>query len=184
MSSHSRWEKWFLPHLLFRSPPDHLFVQPVRKFMIFRLETRPSSPPGPPALQLVLSGGTKLQAGFCLNQITTLEVQTVAFLSNPYAAGANSCFLNQLLRWWYISTLEAQPYAGGTDAAKPIHSLQSIRWWAPCWNRATNQRVHTWRVGKRHFTGDVSTIIAQHGNLAAKGILVLEYLCDFSSHFV
>ena len=47
--------------------------------------------------------------------------------STPYAGGTNSCFLNQLLRWWYISTLEAQPYAGGTDAAKPIHSLQSIR---------------------------------------------------------
>jgi len=46
----------------------------------------------------------------------------------------------------------------------------SVRWWAPCWNSATNQRVHTWKVEKRHFTGDVSTTIAQHENLAAKGI--------------
>ena len=37
--------------------------------------------------------------------------------STPYAGGTNSCFLNQPLRWWYIPTLEVQPYAGGTDAA-------------------------------------------------------------------
>ena len=30
--------------------------------------------------------------------------------------------------------------------------------------------MHTWRVGKRHFTGDISTTIAQHENPAAKGI--------------
>jgi len=37
-----------------------------------------------------------VQAGCFLNQIPTLEVQTVAFLSHPYAAGTNSCLLNQL----------------------------------------------------------------------------------------
>ena len=36
-----------------------------------------------------------------------LEVQTV------------TCFLNQPLRYWYIPTLEVQPYTSGTDAADP-----------------------------------------------------------------
>jgi len=31
---------------------------------------------------------------------------------------------------------------------------------------------------------ETSTTVAQHENLAAKGTLVLECLCDFSSHFV
>jgi len=42
--------------------------------------------------------------------------------SNLYARGANSCFLNQPLRWWYIPTLEVQTvaflwhtYAAGTN---------------------------------------------------------------------
>jgi len=39
--------------------------------------------------------------------------------STSYAGGTNSCFLNQPLRWWYIPTLEVQPYAGATDAADP-----------------------------------------------------------------
>ena len=35
--------------------------------------------------------------------------------STPYTGGANNCFLNQPIRWWYIPTLEVQPYTGGTS---------------------------------------------------------------------
>jgi len=38
---------------------------------------------------------------------------------SAYANSTNKCFLNQSLRWWYIPTLEVQPYAGGTDDADP-----------------------------------------------------------------
>ena len=66
-----------------------------------------------------------------MNQLPTLQVQTVALqinsqrwrykqllsTSTPNARDTNSSFLNQPLRWWYILTLEVQPYAGGTDIA-------------------------------------------------------------------
>jgi len=42
---------------IFRSPPFCLLCSPP-KVNVFHLETRPSSPPGPPALQLVLSQST------------------------------------------------------------------------------------------------------------------------------
>jgi len=42
--------------------------------------------------------------------IPTLEIQTVAFLINPYAGGTSP-------------TLVVQPYAGGTDAADPYSKI-------------------------------------------------------------
>ena len=37
---------------------------------------------------------------------------------------------------------------------------------------------------RKYFNIELKSIVAQHENMAAKGILVLEYLCDFSSHFI
>jgi len=56
-----------------------------------------------------------------VNQLPTLDVQTVALLlSHPYAGGTYSCFPNQPLRWWYIPTLEVQSYAGGTPSTDAV----------------------------------------------------------------
>jgi len=49
------------------------------------------------------------------------------YKSPPYTGGTNSCLLNEPLRWWYISTLEVQPYAGGTVAiGKPEQQVRKV----------------------------------------------------------
>jgi len=78
-----------------------------------------------------LAGGTSIGI---INQLPTLEVQTVTIWSHPYAGGTNSCFRKPSLCWRHkqllskgiLATLELQtvafwinPYTGGT----------TLRWW-------------------------------------------------------
>ena len=82
------------------------------------------------------AGGTNTQLLYKSTPYHILGTSS-CFLKPPptlVSGGTNSCFINQLpmlevrrvafeinysLRWWYISTLEVQPYGVGTDAADP-----------------------------------------------------------------
>jgi len=78
--------------VLFRSPPDRLLVQPddppfcllcsPPKVHVFHLETRPSSPPGPPALQLVLSQTRTFRQGTHSNNcdVTHIRLSVLHFV--------------------------------------------------------------------------------------------------------
>jgi len=82
------------------------------------------------------AGGTNTQLLYKSTPYHILGTSSCFLKPSPtlVSGGTNSCFINQLpmlevrrvafeinysLRWWYISTLEVQPYGVGTDAADP-----------------------------------------------------------------
>jgi len=73
--------------------------------------------------------------------------------STPYAGGTNSCLLNQPPCWWYIPTLEEQPYASGTDAAEPYS------------NNAHDTSIHIYKtINARFYKSNADFTNVQYGS--------------------
>jgi len=103
---------------------------------LFLLKISKSSPPLPLHSDANGQYSTRWQVGGVGTtsvglHLSTPEVKQLLSTSTSYAGGANSCFLNQPLRWWYITI-----YAGGTTP----------RWWCR----------HRWPLLQHKTTSEVT----------------------------